>query len=442
MRGSMTRQDAPRHDGAAGHGRPGAGVVAAVLFGNAIEFYDFVVYVFFAVQIGHAFFPASDDVVAALASLAVFGAGFVARPVGAIVLGRFADRRGRRPAMLLTIWLITGATAVMALLPTYQRVGPVAAVLVVACRLVQGFSFGGEVGPSVAFLSETAPPHRRGLYCSGLLAGQGLAILTAGIQGTVLAASLAPQQMQDWGWRVPFALAVAAAPFALVLRNRMPETLPAAGAAAPPPRTDVGRVVALSLAILGGTVAQYVCSYLPTYAHVVLRMNGVDAMSVSIVTGADLFVFALLGGWVADGGRRRPWLLGSRLTCGVLAIPLFVWLSDSPSPLLLWLTTLLLTAANAINGGALFGLLADSFAARRRALSISVVYAAGVALFGGSTPFVVAWLGRLTGSPLAPGGYLAATSALAFAALWFLKIPQDSAAVPSKPEGNAPRVDI
>ena len=429
----MTRQQPPPLALSAGDGSPrprspeaGASVVVAALLGNAIEFYDFVVYVFFAIQIGHAFFATSSDVLAVLASLAVFGAGFVARPVGAIVLGRFADRHGRRPAMLLTIWLITAATGAMALLPTYQQVGAIASLLIVACRLLQGFCFGGEVGPSIAFLAEVAPPDRRGLYCSGLFAGQGIAILAAGALGTALAWALDKEQMQDWGWRVPFALAAAAAPFAVVLRRRMPETLPAPADETLAPRVDAGRVVVLSLAILGGTVAQYVCTYLPTYASLVLRMEAVDAMSASILTGAGVFVFALLGGWAADRFDRRQLLLSSRLACGAMAVPLFFWLNGSPTPFALWSTAVLLTATNAFNGGALFGLMADSFSPRRRATSIAVVYAAGVALFGGSTPFVVAWLGRATGSPLAPGWYLALTSALAFGALWTLKTPTRS----------------
>ncbi len=403
--------------------RPASSVVAAALLGNAIEFYDFVVYVFFAIQIGHAFFPASNDVAAVLSSLAVFGVGFVARPVGAILFGRYADRRGRRGAMLLAIWLITAATGAIAVLPTYAQVGPLASGLIVVCRLVQGLCFGGEVGPSLAFLSEVAPARRRGLYCAGLFAGQGLAILAAGALGTALTALLDAQQMQAWGWRVPFALAVVAAPFAAVLRSRMPETLHAADVPTAAAPGGAGRIVALSLALLGGTVAQYVCSYLPTYARVVLGMANVDATSVSVLTGATLFVFALLGGWLADRGDRHRWLLRSRFACGMLAIPLFLWLGDGPSTPRLWLTTLLLTATNAFNGGAMFGLLAESFLPRRRATSIAIVYAAGVALFGGTTPFAVAWLGRATGSPIAPGWYVAATSAIALIALWRLAGP-------------------
>ena len=401
-----------------------ASSVVAALLGNAIEFYDFVVYVFFAVQISGAFFGASDEVTGLLRSLAVFGVGFVARPVGAIVLGRYADRRGRRPAMLLTIWLMTGATAAIAVLPSYQQVGPIATYLIVACRLVQGFCFGGEVGPSIAFLAEFAPSNRRGLYCSGLFAGQGVAVLVAGLVGTFLAWSLNSEQMQAWGWRVPFALAAAAAPLAVALRRRMPETLSASDANESQPQSAVGRVVALSLAILGGTATYYVCTYLPTYASMTLRMKAVDAMSVSILTGAGTVVFAFLGGWLADCRDRRRLLLGSRLACAAFAIPLFIWLSRNPTSTKLWLTAMVLTAANALNGGALFGLMADSFVRKRRATSIAVVYAAGVALFGGSTPFVVAWLGHVTASPLAPGWYLALTSAVAFIALWYLNEPK------------------
>ena len=247
--------------------RAGVATIVAAQVGNAIEFFDFVVYAFFAAPIGRAFFPASDPALGVLLSLAVFGVGFVARPIGAVAFGRFADRHGRRPAMLLTIWLMTAATVAIACLPTTRQVGPVAAWLLVACRVVQGLCFGGEVGPSIAWLAEVAPPHRRGLYCAGLIAGQGAAIVVAGVLGTALTGLLTRAQMQDWGWRLPFAFAALAAPFALVLRGRMPESLVERPGAAPGPRArDAARVVALTFALLGGTVANYICTYLPTYA--------------------------------------------------------------------------------------------------------------------------------------------------------------------------------
>lgn len=405
----------------------GVSAIVAAQLGNAVEFFDFVVYAFFAPYIGRAFFSAADPSLAVLLALAVFGVGFVARPVGAIWLGRYADRRGRRPAMLLTIWLMTAATVAIALLPTYRQVGPLAAYLLVACRLVQGFCFGGEVGPSIAFLSEVAPPQRRGLYCAGLLAGQGAAIFAAGVFGTAMTWALTTEQMQGWGWRMPFVFAAVATPFALILRGRMPESLPRVDDEPEDARRpEAMRIVWLSLAVLGGTVANYICTYLPTYASTTLGMKAVDAISVSILVGAGTLAFALLGGWMADRFNRRRLLLSSRLACCLLGVPLFAWLSGSQSPFALWLTAILLAASNAFNGGALFVQMAESFAPRRRATSISVIYATGVALFGGTAQFVVAWLVRTTGSPLAPGWYLAATSAIALGALWLIDVPQRS----------------
>lgn len=399
--------------------------VIAAQAGNAIEFYDFVVYVFLAPWIGRAVFGTADAGSGVLLSLAAFAIGFVARPLGAIVFGRLADRRGRRPAMLWTIWAMAAATGAIALLPTHAQVGAAAAWLLVACRLVQGLCFGGEVGPSLAFMLEAAPAGRQGLYCAGVFAGQGVAVFAAGAATTLVTWGVGPQAMQDWGWRVPFALAAVAAPLAIRLRRRMPETLPASGSGEAPHarRPAAARIAGLSLAILGGTVANYACTYLPTHASVALGMPARDAVPVSLAIGSATFAFGLLGGAMADRGRGRPVLLGSRLACGALAIPLFAWLAAAPTPFALWSTALVLAATNALNGGALFALMAASFTSRRRATSIAIVYAAGVALFGGSTQFVVAWLVRATGSPLAPGWVVAASSAVALAALIRLEDP-------------------
>jgi len=187
-------------------GRVSRRVVAATVIGNALEFYDFVTYAFFAVYIGKSFFPASTPLGSLLLSVAVFGVGFVTRPVGGIVIGAYADRAGRRPALLLTIVLITLGTAGLALTPTYDSIGWWAPAIVVCARLVQGLGLGGEIGPSSAFLIESAPSHQRGLYGSWQLASQGLATFVAGCVGMVMTSSLTPVQLLAWGWRVPFAL--------------------------------------------------------------------------------------------------------------------------------------------------------------------------------------------------------------------------------------------
>ena len=387
--------------------------------GNALEFYDFVVYAFFAVYIGPAFFPPNAPMRGVLAALAVFGVGFVARPVGAVAMGIYADRHGRRPTLLLTMGVIAVATTLIALLPTYAQIGLAAPALLVLCRLAQGFAYGAEVGPATAYMLEAAPSSRTGLYCSTLFAGQGLAACVAGVMGSGLASILTADDMQSWGWRVPFAAGAALTPVALHLRRHMPETMPAArGEARAVARPNRRRGVAVNIALftivlIGGTVANYVGTYLSTYAATTLAIPMPQALSTAFFVGAATLAFGLLGGWLSDIVGRRPVLVWSRLVCTALAVPAFVFLTEHPGAVALWTVASLLAAANALTGGALFAAIPESFEGRQRATAMSIVYASGVALFGGSTPFVVAWLIERTGNVVAPGWYMLATGAVA-----------------------------
>src|SRR5215475_2967289 len=205
--------------------------ILAVVTGNALEFYDFVTYSFFAVYIGRTFFPESLTRFSLLASLATFGVGFVMRPIGAYVIGRMGDRIGRKPAMLLSFSLMGVGVAGLALTPSYARIGVAAPVLVVLFRLVQGFALGGEVGPTTAFMAEAAPPERRGFYISMQYATQDAATLVAGLIGLGLSLTLNEGQLQDWGWRGAMLVGASIVPFGLWLRTSLPETLHAAGEA-------------------------------------------------------------------------------------------------------------------------------------------------------------------------------------------------------------------
>jgi len=186
--------------------------VAAVTLGNALEFYDFTTYGFFAIYIGRTFFPSSTPGTSLLLSLATFGAGFLTRPVGAMVIGPLGDRIGRKPAMLFSFALMGLAMIGMALTPSYARIGVTAPILVVLFRLLQGFALGGEVGPTTAYMVEAAPPTRRGFYASLQYASQDAAGLTAGLVGTLLASLLSAAQLQDWGWRVVLLLGASVVP--------------------------------------------------------------------------------------------------------------------------------------------------------------------------------------------------------------------------------------
>ena len=199
--------------------------IAAVSAGNALEFYDFLTYSFFAVQIGEALFPGRSDDTKLLFSLATFGVGFVTRPLGGFVIGRFADRRGRKPAMILTFTLMGIAIVGLSLTPSYAMIGMAAPVIAVLFRMLQGFALGGEVGPNTAFLVEAAPPNRRGFYVSLQFATQNFSILMAGAIGLLLSSMLSPAALTDWGWRAAFLVGAMIVPFTIMIRRSLGETL-------------------------------------------------------------------------------------------------------------------------------------------------------------------------------------------------------------------------
>src|SRR6478672_4051607 len=209
--------------------------IAAVTLGNALEFYDFLTFSFFAIQIGHAFFPSNSAYGSLMGSLATFGAGFATRPLGAIVIGRYADRVGRKPAMLLSFILIGASIFSMALIPPYAAIGLAAPVLAVIARMLQGFSLGGEIGSNTSFLLEAAPPAERGAVVAWQGASQMIAILAGSLVGVLLSTLLPPSVLDAYGWRIGFVLGGLTVPFGLWLRTSLPETLHAPEVGTPAP---------------------------------------------------------------------------------------------------------------------------------------------------------------------------------------------------------------
>lgn len=332
--------------------------------------------------------------------------------------------------MLFTMTSITLATLAVATLPTYEQIGILAPILLVLCRVIQGFAMGGEVGTAMVYLLETAPAQKAGRSVSWILAGQGAATVVAGAIGTLLAVNLSHAEMKTWGWRMPFVLSVALGPLVLYLRRSMPETaaLPEA------PRTgNVSgllhamcdrRVVLLMVALMGGAAANYICSYLSTFAVAVLSMPASIALSATIVVGIATCAGAIAGGWLSDVVGNRRVLLWSRLACSLGALPAFTALLEYPSLQCLWAISAVLAITNGINGGALFVPLAQSFRQQERAAGVSFSYAVGLALFGGTSQFVVTELIGLTGIRLMPGLYMFVTGMISFIALFFLSDPK------------------
>lgn len=400
-------------------------VVAAAVAGNALEFYDFGSYAFFAVYIGKAFFPATNPFASLMLALAVFGVGFVSRPLGGIFIGAYADRAGRRPAMLLTIALMTLGTLGLALTPSYDSIGLAAPIVMVICRLVQGLALGGEVGPSTAFLIEIAPPGKRGLYASWQLASQGAASLLAGLVGMALTSTLAPAELQAWGWRVPFVFGLLIIPLAIYLRRALPETLIHAGrakGAVPPVRLrSHSRLIFLAvLVVIGATVSTYLGMYMTTYAIATLKLPPTVAMSATVAVGLTTLLFALIGGWLADRYSRKSVMLIPRILTALLVVPAFMLLIEAKTTAVLIGVTTLLGALTAISAAASLVAVPELLPASIRATGLSIAYAVGVALFGGSTQLIVTWLIGITGDPAMPAWYVVATSivtALAIMAL-------------------------
>jgi MFS transporter, MHS family, citrate/tricarballylate:H+ symporter len=385
--------------------------IAAVVTGNAIEFYDFVTYAFFAVQIGRTFFPSDSPGASLLASLATFGAGFLTRPLGAFVIGRYADRAGRKPAMLLSFWLMGIAVIGLPLVPSYASIGLAAPLLVIAFRLLQGFALGGEVGPNTAFLMEAAPPRHRGFYVSLQATSADFAVLVAGLVGVLLANLLAPAELDAWGWRVALLPGAVIVPFGLMLRRSLLETLHRAPPdAAPAPRpVSYLRIGAVSVALIAtATTTNYLLSYMTTYAQSTLGMPERLAFGATVAVGAAGLVFDPLGGWLSDRfGRKRmillPWLL-----LIVLVYPGFWVIEHYRSGPALWTACAVLACVQTAAGTTALVSITEWLPRRVRAGGFGLIYATSIAVFGGSTQFMTAWLTRLTGDALVPAWYMLA----------------------------------
>ncbi len=404
---------------------PSARQVAAVVAGNALEFYDFLTYSFFAVQIGQAFFPSHDATQSLLGSLATFGAGFLTRPLGAVVIGRVADRVGRRPAMLLSFGLMGAAIVGLALTPSYAAIGVAAPIMAIAFRLIQGFALGGQVGSSTAYLVEAAPPNRRGLYVSFQYMGQDAAVLCAGLMGVGLSSMLGAQTLRDWGWRIAFLAGALIVPFGLMLRRGLVETLEAAPPEAPAPPGGpraYTRVAVLGLIMLGsGTIVSYLLQYLTTYANATLHMPARTAFGATVVLGLTGVAFDVVGGWLADRFGRKPVMIAPWALLLVTALPLFWAVSHYRSAPVLFGATALLQIMSCITSSAVLVAITESLPPRARSGALALVYAVAISVFGGSAQYNVTWLTAATHSPLAPAWYMTVSVGLGLLAMLFMK---------------------
>jgi MFS family permease len=405
--------------------------IVAATVGNALEFYDFVTYTFFAIQIGHAFFPSTSAYGSLMLSLATFGAGFVTRPIGALVIGAYADRVGRRSAMMLSLTMMGAAIVVLALTPSYAQIGVAAPILAVLARMAQGFSLGGEVGPTTAYLLEAAPAGRRGLAVAWQGASQGVASSLGALAGFSLSTLLSPAALDAYGWRIAFLLGAVALPFGLWIRRGLPETLhlPDPSTDAPSPVNALalirahGRIIVLALGVLtAGTIATYVLNYMTTFAQSTLHMKPGLSLLASALAGVAGVGSAVYGGWLCDRIGRRPLLIWPNLASLLIVLPVFHWIISARSALALLAGTTCLAAVRGLATGAFYATVAEALPKRIRSGVLATVYAAAIAIFGGTTQLVVTWLIRVTGDPMSPAWYMFAALLVGQVAYMFMSV--------------------
>ena len=396
--------------------------VGAAIIGNTLEWFDILVYAYFVEAIAANFFPASSGASSLLLAYGTFGLSFVARPLGAVVLGRIADRSGRRTALVHASALMFIGTLAIAILPSYSAIGIAAPLLLLTARLVQGFSVGGEFGSAAAYLAEQSA-NRRAFYSSLQFASQGLGMVLAALIGLVLSRWLSAADMTEWGWRIPFLIGAALGPVAYFIRRNADETsefLAVQSQAVPPPQpsaTFLKRCAIGAGAVLACNVTIYFLVYIPSFAQSVLHADPTIAYTAALVSGATLFVAAPLAGFAADHfGARRHGLWSAALLM-ICAYPIFAAMIAGRDETSILLGQFALAIGAALYVGALPAILVDLFDTRSRSLGLAISYNLAVMTGGGFAQMIFVLLIQWTGSSVGPSYYVVFASAVSFCAL-------------------------
>jgi MHS family proline/betaine transporter-like MFS transporter len=421
---ALAHADTP--DLAPSRGKNVTRLVVATSLGNALEWFDISVYAYFAVYLSRAFFPNQNQTTSLLLTFGTFALTFLARPIGGVLLGTYADRYGRKASLLLSIVMMSFGTLAVACMPTFAQIGMLAPLLVIVARLVQGFSAGGEFGSSTAFLVEHMPG-QRGFVASWQFASQGISALLGSGFGLLLSTTLSEADLQNWGWRIPFLFGVLIGPVGLYIRSKIDDATPPPADKNDAPVRNVFMEQKFAVLLAVGTIAaatavNYLIIYMPTYVVKTLHLPPTTGYLAAFAAAIAAISLNPVAGAISDRVGRTPYMITMGVLLLIAIFPVYLLLSGKPSGTVIVLAVLLLGSLKALYLGAVAALMSELFPAATRATGLGLSYNIGVTAFGGSGPAIVTWLGSfaLIGD-LAPGYYLTAVCLFSLWALWTIR---------------------
>ena len=402
--------------------------MGAMLLGNVLEFYDFAVYAYLAAILGRNFFPAGSETASLLSSFAVFGVGFVARPLGGFIIGRYGDRRGRKPALLLTVLLMAVGTGLIGIIPTYAEVGLAAPLILTLARLVQGFSAGAEYGSAATFIVEWAPPGRRGLYGGIHIVGIYIGIGSGSAVAAALTTWLGAPAMAEWGWRVPFLIGAVIGPFGLLARRGIAESPVFVEAEAQ------GRKETMSAGLILRTMAHAFCfaamqavltyvflGYFPTFTQRFAGLTPSQSLWSTAFAVATIVPTAVLSGALSDRVGRKPPMIASCIGFIVLAYPLLYIVLHGAGFAGIMAAQVMASIVTGLFLGTMPATLVEMFPTGSRLMGLSTAFNASTGLFGGFAPFIATWLIAVTGAPISVAFFVMASAMLSLPAVLLLR---------------------
>lgn len=402
--------------------KPKLGAVLRVASGNFLEMYDFIVYGYYAVYIGKTFFPAGSEFASLMLSLMTFGAGYLMRPIGAIVLGSYIDRKGRRQGLIVTLGLMAVGTLTIAATPDYATIGLAAPIIVVIGRLLQGLSAGVELGGVSVYLAEIATPGRRGFYCSWQSASQQLAVVFTALIALVLTGLVTSEQMGAWGWRIPLFIGCLIIPVILFLRRSLEETAVFRNMAHHSRSSgEVFRVVAenwrivlsgMMLVVFTTTTFYLITAYTPTFGKQALHLDPQMTFLVTLCVGLSNFAWLPIAGSISDRIGRRPLVTTVPILALLTAYPVMTWLVAAPSVERLLAVELWFSALFGFYNGGMVPMLVEIMPAQVRTAGFSLAYSLATAVFGGFTPAICTYLIQRTGNKASPALWLMTAAAV------------------------------